>query len=40
VNGYAIFAFVITPAIVLVLGYVALRLFEHSLAKRNQMPGE
>src|SRR4051794_18599049 len=25
-NGYAIFAFVITPAIVLVLGYIALRL--------------
>jgi hypothetical protein len=39
-NGYAIFAFVITPAIVLLLGYIALRLFERSLDKHRQTPGE
>ena len=39
-NGYAIFAFVITPAIVLALGYLFVRLFEHSLDKKHQVPGE
>jgi hypothetical protein len=39
-NGYAIFAFVVTPAVVLVVGYVLMRLFERNLDRHRQVPGE
>jgi hypothetical protein len=39
-NGYAIFAFVVTPAIVIAVGYIALRVFEWDLDRRRQTPGE
>lgn len=39
-NGYAIFAFVVTPAIVVALGYVAVRLHERSLDRNRQEAGE
>ena len=38
-NGYAIFAFVIAPAIVLLVGYIALRLHERSLARSRNASG-
>jgi hypothetical protein len=39
-NPYYLLAFVITPAIVIVLGYVFVRLFERDLDKHRQVPGE
>ena len=39
-NGYAVFAFVITPAIVLATAYIIVRLFERSLDRNQQTPGE
>lgn len=39
-NGYAIFAFVVTPAIVMALAYLLFLLDERSYRKRRQAPGE
>jgi hypothetical protein len=35
-NGYAIFAFVVMPAIVLAVGYICLRLFEWNLDRAER----
>jgi hypothetical protein len=39
-NPYYLLAFVITPALVILLGYVSVRLHERSLDKHRQVPGE
>jgi uncharacterized membrane protein YhiD involved in acid resistance len=39
-NEYAILAFVVTPALVLALGWGAVLLFERSQRRRNLGPGE
>ncbi|HEY0440932.1 MAG TPA: hypothetical protein VGD36_12725 [Xanthobacteraceae bacterium] len=39
-NEYAILAFVITPALVIVLGWGALFVFEHHEKRRQLHPGE
>ena len=39
-NGYAIFAFVVMPAIVLAVGYICLRLFEWDLDRRERARAE
>lgn len=39
-NEYAIFAFLIVPAIVILLGYLAVRLFERNLDKARESAGE
>ena len=39
-NGYAIFAFVVTPAIVLALAVLLFLVDEHNHQKRRQTPGE
>jgi hypothetical protein len=39
-SGYAIFAFVVTPAIVLALALLLFLVDEHNHRKRQQTPGE
>jgi hypothetical protein len=39
-NPYFLLAFVVTPAFVVAIAYVAVRLHERSLDKHGQAPGE
>ena len=39
-NAYWILAFVVTPAVVLAIGYLGVVHFERSLEKDRQTPGE
>jgi len=39
-SGYAIFAFVVTPAIVMGLAVLLFLVDEHNHRKRRQVPGE
>ena len=39
-NPYYLLAFVFTPALAILLGYVSVRLHERSLDKRHPEPGE
>jgi hypothetical protein len=39
-NAYWVLAFVVTPAVVLLIGYLGVLHFERSLSKDRHVPGE